>query len=94
MVYKPAEHGKVDFYAKVKPPQATFAHPSTFNTVFISGDDMVKQEAEDRQAEKQHWQDRVVVQNPHFFVNTRVNKSHQMDKYKSIREGDVNKKGF
>jgi hypothetical protein len=28
------------------------------------------------------------------MVNTRVNKSHQMDKFKSIREGGVNKIGY
>jgi hypothetical protein len=76
VVYKPQDHGKVDFYGKVNAPFSTFAHPSTFNTVFISGDDMVKEEAEMREAMKQAWKDKVVVKNPHFKVNTRVNKSH------------------
>ena len=38
--------------------------------------------------------DKVVVQNTHFKVNTRRTKSHQMNKYKSIRQGIVEKKGL
>lgn len=93
-VYRPKDHGKVDFYGKVNPDHATFAHPSTFKTVFISGDDMVAEEARDKAKEKQAWHDKVVVKSTHFGVNTRSAKSHQMDKFKSIRQGDAVKVGI
>jgi hypothetical protein len=35
-----------------------------------------------------------MVKNTHFNVNTRITKSHQMDKFKSIRQGDVQKRGL
>ena len=50
--YRPQDDGKVDFYGKVNAAHATFAHPNTFKTVFISGDDMVAEEAKDKQKEK------------------------------------------
>ena len=40
--YRPQDHGKVDFQSKVQNVE-TFSDPSFFNTVFISGDDMVKE---------------------------------------------------
>ena len=46
---------------------------------------MVKEMAEDRQKEKDAWNKKVVVDNTHFKVNTRVAKSHQQDKNNSIR---------
>lgn len=78
VIYRPQDHGKADFYGKVKAAHhsGTFAHPSTFNTVFISGDDMVKEEEEARAKIKKDWEDKIVVKNSHFRVNTRVNKSH------------------
>ena len=42
--YVPADHGKADFYSKVK-SKPTFGDPASFKTVFISGDDMVKEMA-------------------------------------------------
>lgn len=44
-VYNPQDEGKPDFYGKVSAPHKTFGEPAFFNTVFISGDDMVKEEA-------------------------------------------------
>ena len=42
--YDPADDGKADFYSKVKNKQ-TFSNADYFKTVFISGDDMVKEMA-------------------------------------------------
>ena len=75
-VYRPSDHGKEDFYSKVKGKNQTFSDPSYFNTVFISGDDMVKEMAELKQKEKEDFEKKVVVANQHFFVNTRVAASH------------------
>lgn len=44
LVYRPQDYDKDDFYSKVKNKQ-TFSDPSYFKTVFISGDDMVKEMA-------------------------------------------------
>jgi len=45
MQYRPEDHGKDDFYSKVK-NKKNFSDPSYFTTVFISGDDMLKEMAE------------------------------------------------
>lgn len=52
--------------------------------MFISGEDMVKEMADDRQKEIDDWNKKVVVANKHFSVNTRVQHTHQMDKKNSI----------
>lgn len=45
--------------------------------------------------EQQDWKDKVVVDNAHFFVNTKPKNSQQTDKYKGITNGDETKKlGF
>ena len=41
-----------------------------FKTVFISGDDMVKEEQEMKQREIDNFNKKVVVDNQHFIVNT------------------------
>lgn len=41
--YKPEDHGKVDFQSKIKVVRSTFGEADYFKTVFISGDDMVKE---------------------------------------------------
>ena len=41
--YVPGENGKPDFQSKIKQQRATFSAPDYFKTVFISGDDMVKE---------------------------------------------------
>ena len=45
--YIPAEHGGLDFLTKIKNKE-TFSERNYFKSVFISGDDMVKEEAEVR----------------------------------------------
>ena len=70
--------------SKVKGSNQTFSDPSYFKTVFISGDDMVKEMAELKQKEIDDFEKKVVVENKHFFVNTRVQKSHQLVKKNSL----------
>lgn len=55
---------------------------------------MVKEEEEMKAAEKERWLNKIVVKNTHFGVNTRVMKSHQMGKYKNLRQGAVEKLGI
>jgi hypothetical protein len=56
---------------------------------------MVKELAEMRQKEIEEFNKKVVVANQHFQVNTMEKKKVvQLDKYKNIREGDVNKVGL
>lgn len=64
-VYRPEDYGKQDFQSKVKQQhqQGTFSDPSFFKTVFISGEDMVKEMEADRQKEKDDFQKKVVVDN-------------------------------
>jgi|TARA_B110000285_G_C15121203_1_gene617253 hypothetical protein len=64
--YVPGQNGKPEFQAKVKAQRATFSERGYFNTVFISGDDMVKEEAEQKQKEIDDWNKKVVVANNHF----------------------------
>ena len=64
--FVPGENGKPDFQAKVKSQRPTFSKKEYFNTVFISGDDMVKEEAEMRQKEIDDFNKKVVVANQHF----------------------------
>ena len=47
---------------------------------------MVKEMAAIKQKEKDDWNAKVVVKNQHFKVNTKEAKTHELDKYKSIRE--------
>lgn len=68
--FVPEEHGKPDFYTNFRCP-STFADPSFFKTVFISGDDMVKEMQEARAKEQEDWKKKLVVDNTHFTVNTR-----------------------
>lgn len=68
--FKPEEYGKSNFQLNFRVPQ-TFGDRETFNTVFISGDDMVKELLELQQKEQDDWKKKVVVENPHFVVNTR-----------------------
>ena len=69
--FKPEEYGgKPDFFMNFRCPQ-TFADPSFFKTVFISGDDMVREMAEAKAKEAEDWKKKVVVESTHFTVNTR-----------------------
>jgi len=64
-VYNPEDYGKKDFQSKVKAKhqQGTFSDPSFFKTVFIAGEDMVKEMEEDKQKEIDNFQKKVVVAN-------------------------------
>ena len=61
--YVPADYGKADFQSKIKIVRDTFSHPDYFKTVFISGDDMVKELAEQKQKEMDDFNKKVVVDN-------------------------------
>lgn len=50
--------------------RATFSEADYFKTVFISGDDMVKEQLLDKQREIDAWNKKVVVKNTHFYVST------------------------
>jgi hypothetical protein len=62
--------------------------------VFISGEDMEKEEAEVKKKEIEDFEKKVVVANKHFFVNSLVKPSHQIDKHKSIRSDQIKKVGL
>lgn len=74
--YRPQDDGKPDFQGKVAGQQKTFSHPSFFNTVFIAGEDLMKEEAAMKQKEIEDWKKNVIVVNTHFKVNTRQSHSH------------------
>ena len=93
LVYRPQDYDKDDFYSKVKNKQ-TFSDPSYFKTVFISGDDMVKEMALQKQKEIDDFEKKVVVDNKHFSVNTRVLDSHQMIKKNSLLQDQAVKIGL
>jgi hypothetical protein len=54
----------------------TFSDAKFFNTVFVSGDDMVAEEMAIKQREIDEWNKKIVVANKHFYVNTKPNESH------------------
>lgn len=79
----------------MKAAEATFSNKDYFKTVFISGDDMVKEEAAMKQKEIDDFKKQVVVDNLHFKVNTmEKQKVVQLDRFKNIREDEVKKIGF
>ena len=84
---------KPNFIPKVKGVQ-TFSDAKFFNTVLVSGDDMVAEEQALKQKELDDWNKKVVVANKHFFVNTKPNESHQMQKYRSMRQDPIEKIGI
>lgn len=84
---------KADWIPKVKGVQ-TFSDAKFFNTVFVSGDDMVAEEMAIKQREIDEWNKKIVVANKHFYVNTKPNESHQMQKFRGLREDKVNKIGL
>ena len=93
--YVPGESGKPDFQSKIRSQGPTFSDADYFKTVFISGDDMVKEMAAQKQKEIDDFNKKVVVASQHFQVNTRE-KAHvaQLDRFQNVREGDVNKVGL
>mmetsp|Transcript_13352 Transcript_13352/g.11850 ORF Transcript_13352/g.11850 Transcript_13352/m.11850 type:complete len:295 (+) Transcript_13352:109-993(+) len=73
----------------------TFGDKETFNTVFLGGDDVIKEMEEAKKAELDTWKSKVVVKNPHFEVNTRPNKKmQQMDKRRGMLEDPPKKIGI
>jgi len=86
---------KEDFQCNIKSRQKYFSDNSYFNTVFISGDDMVKEMQAQKQKEIDDFNKKVVVANPHFIVNTmEKRKVAQVDKFSNIRDGEVQKIGL
>jgi hypothetical protein len=55
---------------------------------------MAKENAEVKQKEIKDWEEKVVVKNKHFFVNTKELKSNQGDKYRGMLEGPATKVGL
>ena len=91
----PGENGKPDFQSKVKARHTTLSHPDYFKTVFISGEEQMRQEEADRLKEIGDWEKKVVVDNKHFTVNTmEKQKVVQLDRYLNIREDPVKKIGL
>jgi hypothetical protein len=90
----PEDHSKVDFFTNFRCPP-TFADREFFKTVFISGDDMVKELQESKLKEVEDWKKKVVVDNTHFTVNTR--QPHyiaQADKMRTMLEEQPKKVGL
>lgn len=72
-----------------------FSQRDFFKTVFAGGDDEVEAQAQLKKNEIDDWKGKVVVENAHFYVNTKPKHSLQTDKYKGILEGGEGKKiGF
>lgn len=94
--FVPGENGKPDFQSKIKVSRATFSEADYFKTVFISGDDMVKEQLLDKQKEIDDWNKMVVVKNTHFYVNTKEKKkaTSHLDKFKGLRENEARKIGL
>jgi hypothetical protein len=90
------ENGKPDFQSKIKVSGATFSDADYFKTVFISGDDMVKEQLLDKQRAQDAWNKKVVVGNTHFHCNTKEKKkaTSHLDKFKGLREDGATKIGL
>jgi hypothetical protein len=88
------EWGKPNFQMNFRCPQ-TFSDNEYFKTVFISGDDMVKELQEARLREIEAWNKKVVVESTHFTVNTRQPKHlDQADKNHTMLEDEPKKLGL
>jgi hypothetical protein len=68
--FNPEESGKPNFFMNFRCPP-TFSEGAFFKTVFISGDNMVRELQEAKQREIEAWNKKVVVDSTHFTVNTR-----------------------
>lgn len=85
---------KPEFNLNIK-PVTTFSKKDYFNTVFLGGDDVIKEMEEAQKKELDQWRSKLVVDNPHFKVNTRpVKKMQQMDKTRGILEDQPKKIGI
>ncbi len=67
----------------------TFSNKEFFNTVFITGDDMVAEMKALKQKEVDDFNSKLVVDTKIFKVNTKVLESEQVSKYKSMLETNV-----
>lgn len=72
----------------------TFSNKEFFNTVFITGDDMVAEMKALKQKEVDDFNSKLVVDTKIFKVNTKVLESEQVSKYKSMLETNVKKVGY
>lgn len=89
-----ADPNKSEFNLNIKPVY-TFGNKETFNTVFLGGDDVIKEMEEAKKAELDEWKSKIVVDNTHFHVNTRpVRKMQQMDKRRGLLEDPAKKIGI
>ena len=85
---------KDQFNLNIKPVY-TFSEKDYFNTVFLGGDDVIQEMEEARKAEHEVWRNKLIVDNPHFKVNTRpVRKMQQSDKKKGLLEDPPKKIGI
>jgi len=81
-----ADPNKPEFNLNI-PKVYTFGNKEYFNTVFLGGDDVIAEMEEAKKAELDWWKSKLVVDNPHFKVNTRPNKRmQQIDKKRGILE--------
>jgi hypothetical protein len=85
---------KQEFNLNIKPID-TFGPKESFNTVFLGGDDIIREMEEAKKAEYDTWKSKIVVDNTHFKVNTRpVHKMQQMDKRRGLLEDPPKKLGI
>ena len=91
--YDPAEHGGLDFRSPNKkyPP---FSSPDYFKSVFVAGGDAEKEYEDYLKAEKDKWEEKVVVDSKNFKVNTIVPKHNNLDKFKPILQDQAKKMGL
>jgi hypothetical protein len=88
------DHNKDEFNLNIK-PVTTFSKKEYFNTVFLGGDDVIKEMEEAQKQDLDKWRSKLVVDNPHFKVNTRpVKKTEQLDKTRGILEDKPKKIGI
>mmetsp|Transcript_34263 Transcript_34263/g.33865 ORF Transcript_34263/g.33865 Transcript_34263/m.33865 type:complete len:201 (-) Transcript_34263:91-693(-) len=72
----------------------TFSSKDYFNTVFLGGDDVIAEMEQSKKAEHEKWKSKLVVDNPHFNVNTRPKKRiQQIEKKGGILEDPPKKIG-
>lgn len=85
---------QTEFNLNIKPIY-TFSEKDYFNTVFLGGDDVIKEMEEAKKAELEVWKSKLVVDNAHFKVNTRpVRKMQQSDKRRGLLEDPAKKIGI
>lgn len=63
------EEGKPEFVKNFTTP-ATFSENEFFKTIFISGEGLEKEMEEVKRKQYEDWKSKIVVNNPHFKVDT------------------------